>query len=105
MGLGVGLYWPATEAAVADLTTLEQRNEAFAITRLADHIGLGLGVVFGGVFIAVWENYRALFIIDGVSFLVFLPLFIWLLLKLINLAIANLILIKDGQSLCAIAVC
>ncbi|MCU0535818.1 MAG: MFS transporter [Hydrococcus sp. Prado102] len=71
MGLGVGLYWPATEAAVADLTTLEQRNEAFAITRLADNIGLGLGVVFGGAFIAISENYRVLFIIDGVSFLIF----------------------------------
>ena len=41
MGLGIGLYWPATEAAVADLTTVEQRNEAFAVTRLADSLGLG----------------------------------------------------------------
>jgi MFS family permease len=89
MGLGVGLYWPATEAAVADLTTLEQRNEAFAITRLADHIGLGLGVVFGGVFIAVWENYRALFIIDGVSFLVFFAI--------IYLAIAETYQFSDRQ--------
>jgi MFS family permease len=71
MGLGVGLYWPATEAAIADLTTLEQRNEAFAITRLADNIGLGMGVVFGGAFIAISENYQALFILDGVSFLIF----------------------------------
>ena len=28
VGLGIGLYWPATESAVADLTTNEQRNEA-----------------------------------------------------------------------------
>lgn len=71
MGLGIGLYWPATEAAVADLTTIEQRNEAFAITRLADSIGLGLGVVLGGASIAFSGNYRTLFIIDGISFLVF----------------------------------
>jgi MFS family permease len=71
MGLGVGLYWPATEAAVADLTTIEERNEAFAITRLADSIGLGLGVVLGGALIASSGNYRALFIIDGISFLIF----------------------------------
>jgi MFS family permease len=71
MGLGVGLYWPATEAAVADLTTIEQRNEAFAITRLADSIGLSLGVVLGGALIAGSGNYRALFIIDGLSFLIF----------------------------------
>lgn len=77
MGLGVGLYWPATEAAVADLSTIEQRNEAFAITRLADSLGMGLGVVFGGAIIAATGNYRALFIIDAVSFLVFLAVVYW----------------------------
>jgi len=71
MGLGIGLYWPATEAAVADLTTNEQRNEAFAITRLADSAGLGLGVVLGGALIGTTGNYRALFAIDGISFVVF----------------------------------
>jgi MFS family permease len=74
MGFGVGLYWPATEAAIADLTTTEQRNEAFAITRLADSLGLGLGVILGGLFIESGGSYRVLFIIDGVSFLVFLAL-------------------------------
>lgn len=71
MGLGIGLYWPATEAAVADLTTTEQRNEAFALTRLADSLGLSLGVVLGGALIASSANYRALFIIDAISFIVF----------------------------------
>lgn len=72
MGLGIGLYWPATEAIVADLTTPKQRNEAYAITRLADTTGLGLGVVLGGLLISATGNYRALFAIDGVSFIVFL---------------------------------
>jgi MFS family permease len=72
MGFGVGLYWPATEAAVADLTTVEQRNEAFAVTRLADSLGLSLGVILGGVLIESGGSYRALFIIDGVSFLLFI---------------------------------
>jgi len=72
MGLGIGLYWPATEAIVADLTTPVQRNEAFAITRLADTTGLGLGVVLGGLLISATGNYRALFAIDGISFVVFL---------------------------------
>lgn len=71
MGLGIGLYWPATESAVADLTTIEQRNEAFAITRLADSLGLGMGVVLGGALIGVSGNYRALFVIDAISFVVF----------------------------------
>lgn len=71
MGLGIGLYWPATEAAVADLTTMEQRNEAFAITRLADSLGLGMGVILGGSLIGASGNYRALFVIDGISFVIF----------------------------------
>jgi len=72
MGIGIGFYWPATEALVADLATPDQRNEAFALTRLADTTGLGLGVVLGGWLISTTGNYRALFAIDGVSFLVFI---------------------------------
>lgn len=71
MGFGVGLYWPATEAAVADLSPAERRGEAFAITRLADSVGLGLGVVLGGAVITLTHAYRALFVADGLSFLVF----------------------------------
>jgi MFS family permease len=71
MGFGVGLYWPATESMVADLSLPTQRAEAFAITRLADSIGLGLGVVLGGVIITLAHAYRWMFVADGVSFLVF----------------------------------
>ena len=71
MGLGVGLYWPATEAAIIDITTVQQRNEAFAITRLADSLGLSLGVVIGGALIAAEINYRLLFLFDGISFIIF----------------------------------
>lgn len=71
LGLGVGLYWPATEAVIADITTPEERNEAFAVTRVADSLGLGIGVVLGGLIISTAGNYRLLFIADGVSFLIF----------------------------------
>ena len=77
MGLGIGLYWPATEAVVADITTPDQRNEAYALTRLGDNIGLGLGVVLGGVLVATTEAFRALFMIDGLSFVVFFGIIYW----------------------------
>jgi len=77
MGLGIGLYWPAAEASLADLTTFTQRNEAFALARLADNLGLGIGVICGGFLIAFEGNYRLLFIIDGVSFLLFFALIYW----------------------------
>lgn len=71
LGFGVGLYWPATEAIIADLTNAKNRQEAYAITRLGDSLGLQLGVVFGGALISLTGAYRLLFIIDGISFLVF----------------------------------
>ena len=74
MGFGVGLYWPATETVTADLTPPEHRNEAFAIVRLADNLGLGAGVVLGGLLIALTGQYRALFVIDGITFLLFFGL-------------------------------
>ena len=71
MGAGIGLYWPPNEAVVADLTSPEQRNEAYALTRLGDTLGLGLGVLFGGALIALTGFYRLLFVIDATTFVVF----------------------------------
>jgi MFS family permease len=71
LGLGGGLYWPATEAIIADLTTGEHRHEGYALARLAENLGLQLGVVLGGVLISLTGAYRALFLIDAISFLVF----------------------------------
>lgn len=90
MGFGIGMYWPATEAAIIDLTEPEQRNEAFAITRLADSLGLSLGVVLGGALIANSGSYRALFAIDGVSFAIFFAI--------IYFAIAETFQFKDRDS-------
>jgi len=77
MGLGIGLYWPANEAMVADLTAPTQRNEAFALTRLCDSLGLGLGVVLGGLLVGITGAYRALFVVDAVSFLVLFAVVYW----------------------------
>ena len=71
-GFGLGLYWPANEAIVADLTTGEPRRFAYAITRLADNVGMGLGIIAGGLLISSTGAYRSLFIIDGISFCCFL---------------------------------
>nr|MDZ8039694.1 MFS transporter [Nostoc sp. CreGUA01] len=70
-GLGIGFYWPAVEAVVADASVIENRRETFAITRLADNLGLAMGITLAGFLIAVIGSYRWLFIIDAISFLVF----------------------------------
>jgi MFS family permease len=71
MGMGIGLYWPATEAVVADLTTAETRNEAYAVVRLSDNLGIGIGVVLGGAVISFTNLYRLLFVADGITYLIF----------------------------------
>ena len=71
MGLGIGLYWPSAEAAVADFTPRDRRNEAFAVSRLADNLGLGLGVPLGGLLIETGLSFRWLFVLDGLSFISF----------------------------------
>ena len=89
MGLGIGLFWPASEAMIADLTTPDQRNEAFAINRLCDSLGLGLGVVLGGVLVSLTQAYWLLFAIDGVSFLILLAVVGWTLVETYDAAPAT----------------
>ena len=62
---------------MADITPAGERNEAFAVVRLADSVGLGLGVILGGVLISTTQRYRLLFVVDGVSFLLFFGLIYW----------------------------
>jgi len=71
MGLGIGLYWPAMEASIADLAGEDNRNEAYALNRLADNLGLGMGVVCGGWVITTTGAFRVLYMVDGLSYLIF----------------------------------
>jgi MFS family permease len=79
-GFATGLYWVPTEAIVADLTVTGNRRESFAVTRLADNLGLGMGIVLAGVLVAKTNNYRLLFAIDAISFVVFFAV-IWIAIK------------------------
>lgn len=69
-GLGIGLYWPAAESFISDITEAKNLNEAFALTRLADYTGLGLGVIAGGLVLGFHHAYRLLFVIDSLSYLI-----------------------------------
>ncbi|WP_334725429.1 MFS transporter [Nostoc sp.] len=70
-GLGIGFYWPAAEAVVADASQIDNRRETFAIARLADNLGLAIGIMLAGFWIAIIGSYRWLFVIDAISFMVF----------------------------------
>ncbi len=68
-GIGIGFYWPAAESFISDVTDPKNLNEAFALTRMADYLGLGLGVIAGGLIIGFHSAYRILFILDALSYL------------------------------------
>ena len=71
VGLGIGFYWPASESTIADASELDNRREIFALNRVADNLGLAIGSVLAGWWVAIANNYRGLFIIDAISFMVF----------------------------------
>ena len=78
-GLGVGMIWLAISATIANLTSNEQHSEAFSLTRLAERVGLNGGIFLGGIVIAMAgvnneDTYRALYLLDGFTFLIFLVL-------------------------------
>ncbi|MEO0377666.1 MAG: MFS transporter [Cyanobacteria bacterium P01_A01_bin.17] len=77
MGLGDGLYWPASGAAIADDSSGSGREEAFAVSGLADSLGSGLGIVLGGLLIATASSYRLLFVVDVLTFLALRDLVCW----------------------------
>ena len=72
MGMGDSLYWPASGAAITDNSQDHQRDEAFAVSGLADSLGSGLGIVFGGLLLTTGNSYQQLFVVDGVTFFIFL---------------------------------
>jgi MFS family permease len=77
LGLGISLYWPATLAVTADLTTTENRAEAFALTQLSNNLGLGLGALLAGQYIARSGSYPLLFICKGIIYLLFGLVIYW----------------------------
>jgi MFS family permease len=68
-GIGNGFFWPAQSTLLAGLTTREQRSATFGMQRVVMNLGIGLGGVAGG-FIAT-ESFRALFLLDALTFLAY----------------------------------
>lgn len=65
-GIGNGAFWPAQSTLLAGLTTRAQRTATFAMQRVVMNLGIGVGGVAGG-FIA-HESFRALFLLDALTF-------------------------------------
>ncbi|MEM9213544.1 MAG: MFS transporter [Cyanobacteria bacterium P01_F01_bin.150] len=70
LGVGLSLFWPATMAVTTDLTTEKNCTEAFALARLSDNLGLGLGAFLAGQYMAISGSYQALFLGKSAAYLI-----------------------------------
>ncbi len=72
LGLSVGFYWTAADAAVMDVTQPEERSQCFAIMSVAESLGNGIGILGGGLLL-LWVHQSPvwLFLTCGLVFLVF----------------------------------
>ncbi|MFB6255193.1 MAG: MFS transporter, partial [Haloplanus sp.] len=64
-GLTTGLYAPASQAMIADLTDPEERERGYGLLKVASNVGFGSGFVVGGV---LYEFASvAVFVADGLT--------------------------------------
>lgn len=61
LGLGFGLFSPAADALIADITPQEKLSLAYGYNRLANWLGLGSGLSLGTILISTSGTYLALF--------------------------------------------
>jgi MFS family permease len=69
-GLGNGSFWPSHAGMVAALTERETRHNAYAMQRVLNNLGIGVGGVVGGLIATTSHpgSYELLFLIDAITF-------------------------------------
>jgi len=67
-GVTNGLYTPASQAYIADLTTGKNRDRAYSLLKVFNNVGFGTGFVVGGL-LYEWVEV-AVFVADGATSLV-----------------------------------
>ncbi len=75
-GAGNAGFAPSHSSLLAALTSGEQRTTAYALTRVTDNLGFGIGGLIGGLIATtqVPESYDLLFAVDAGTFLAFMAL-------------------------------
>lgn len=64
-GLTVGLYAPASQAMIADLTDAADRERGYGLLKVASNVGFGSGFVVGGILYEFANT--AVFVADGLT--------------------------------------
>src|SRR6185503_9871470 len=78
-GAGNAGFAPSHSSLLAALTSREQRTAAYALTRVTDNLGFGIGGLVGGLIATtqVPESFDLLFAVDAGTFLAFMGLLLF----------------------------
>jgi MFS family permease len=78
-GAGNAGFAPGHSSLLAALTSGEQRTTAYALTRVTDNLGFGIGGLVGGLIATtqVPESYDLLFAVDAGTFVAFIGLLLF----------------------------
>jgi MFS family permease len=73
-GLGNAAFWPANSSMIAALTVRADRHAAYAMQRVTNNLGIGIGGVVGGVIATTAHpvTYETLFLVDAATFATYL---------------------------------
>jgi MFS family permease len=73
-GLGNAAFWPANSSMIAALTVRTDLHAAYAMQRVTNNLGIGIGGVVGGVIATTAHpiTYETLFVIDAATFAAYL---------------------------------
>ena len=78
-GAGNAGFAPSHSSLLAALTSREQRTVAYALTRVTDNLGFGIGGLVGGLIATtqVPESFNLLFAVDAGTFVAFMGLLLF----------------------------
>jgi MFS family permease len=78
-GAGNAGFAPSHSSLLAALTSGEQRTTAYALTRVTDNLGFGIGGLIGGLIATtqVPASYTLLFLVDAGTFVAFMGLLLF----------------------------
>lgn len=78
-GIGNGAFWPGHAALVGGLTERDGRHNAYAMQRVLNNLGIGVGGVVGGLIATTAHpsSYELLFGIDALTFLAYLGVLVF----------------------------
>jgi MFS family permease len=76
VGLGAAMVWPAQDALLATVVPSEQRSSAFAVHHALLNLGFGVGGLVAAALVRGSSpgGFELVYVLDGVSFLAFLPI-------------------------------